>query len=86
MERVHGDLETIMHAPEVDAVYIALPNALHHEAVLEAARGKKHILCEEAGAGVSQAGFWEGEALDRARSDTVTRPVPKGGSQRGTQT
>jgi predicted dehydrogenase len=36
-----------MHDPDVDAVYIALPNALHHEAVLEAARGKKHILCEK---------------------------------------
>jgi predicted dehydrogenase len=31
----------------VHAVYIALPNALHHEAVLEAARGKKPILCEK---------------------------------------
>ena len=47
VERVHGDLEAIMRDPEVDAVYIALPNALHHEAVLEAARGKKHILCEK---------------------------------------
>jgi 1,5-anhydro-D-fructose reductase (1,5-anhydro-D-mannitol-forming) len=36
-----------VHDPDVDAVYIALPNALHHEAVLEAARGKKHILCEK---------------------------------------
>jgi 1,5-anhydro-D-fructose reductase (1,5-anhydro-D-mannitol-forming) len=47
VERVHGDLEALMHDPDVDAVYIALPNALHHEAVLEAARGKKHILCEK---------------------------------------
>lgn len=47
VERVHRDLEAIMHDPEVDAVYIALPNAMHHEAVLEAARGKKHILCEK---------------------------------------
>jgi len=47
VERVHGDLAAIMHDPDVDAVYIALPNAMHHEAVLEAARGKKHILCEK---------------------------------------
>ncbi len=47
VDRVHGNLETMMHDPDVDAVYIALPNALHHEAVLEAARGKKHILCEK---------------------------------------
>ena len=47
VERVHGDLEALMHDPDVDAVYIALPNALHHAAVLAAARGKKHVLCEK---------------------------------------
>jgi 1,5-anhydro-D-fructose reductase (1,5-anhydro-D-mannitol-forming) len=45
--RVHGDLEALMHDPDLDAVYIALPNALHHAAVLAAARGKKHVLCEK---------------------------------------
>ncbi len=45
--RVHGDLEALMHDPGVDAVYIALPNALHHAAVLAAARGQKHVLCEK---------------------------------------
>jgi 1,5-anhydro-D-fructose reductase (1,5-anhydro-D-mannitol-forming) len=45
--RVHGDLEALMHDPDVDAVYIALPNALHHAAVLAAARGKKPVLCEK---------------------------------------
>jgi 1,5-anhydro-D-fructose reductase (1,5-anhydro-D-mannitol-forming) len=47
VERVHGDLEALMHDPGVDAVYIALPNALHHAAVLAAARGQKHVLCEK---------------------------------------
>jgi 1,5-anhydro-D-fructose reductase (1,5-anhydro-D-mannitol-forming) len=47
VERVHGDLEALMHDPDIDAVYIALPNALHHAAVLAAARGKKHVLCEK---------------------------------------
>jgi 1,5-anhydro-D-fructose reductase (1,5-anhydro-D-mannitol-forming) len=47
VERVHGDLEALMHDPGVNAVYIALPNALHHAAVLAAARGKKHVLCEK---------------------------------------
>jgi len=47
VERVHRDLEALMHAPDVDSVYIALPNALHHQTVLLAARGKKHILCEK---------------------------------------
>jgi 1,5-anhydro-D-fructose reductase (1,5-anhydro-D-mannitol-forming) len=47
VERVHDDLETLMHDPGIDAVYIALPNALHHAAVLAAAHGKKHVLCEK---------------------------------------
>jgi 1,5-anhydro-D-fructose reductase (1,5-anhydro-D-mannitol-forming) len=47
VERVHDDLEALMHDPGVDAVYIALPNALHHAAVLAAARGQKHVLCEK---------------------------------------
>jgi 1,5-anhydro-D-fructose reductase (1,5-anhydro-D-mannitol-forming) len=36
-----------MYDPDVDAVYIALPNALHHAAVLAAARGHKPVLCEK---------------------------------------
>jgi 1,5-anhydro-D-fructose reductase (1,5-anhydro-D-mannitol-forming) len=47
VERVHSNLEALMHDPGVDAVYIALPNALHHAAVLVAAHGKKHVLCEK---------------------------------------
>jgi 1,5-anhydro-D-fructose reductase (1,5-anhydro-D-mannitol-forming) len=45
--RVHADLDALMHDPGIDAVYIALPNALHHAAVLAAARGRKHVLCEK---------------------------------------
>src|SRR5262244_815318 len=47
VERVHDDLDALMHDPGVDAVYIALPNALHHVAVLAAARGQKPVLCEK---------------------------------------
>ena len=47
VERVHGDLAALMRDPDLDAVYIALPNALHHAAVLAAASGKKHVLCEK---------------------------------------
>ncbi len=43
----HRDLAGLVGDPEVDAVYIALPNAMHHAAVLEAARAGKHILCEK---------------------------------------
>ncbi len=45
--RAHPDLASLAKDPEVDAVYIALPNAMHHAAVLTLARAGKHILCEK---------------------------------------
>lgn len=41
------DLNALLYDSTVDAVYIALPNALHHDAVLAGARAKKHMLCEK---------------------------------------
>lgn len=43
----HESLGALLANPEVDAVYIALPNAMHHAAVLQTARAGKHILCEK---------------------------------------
>jgi len=45
--RVHDSLDGLMADPGIDAVYIATPNALHHEAVIAAARAGKHVLCEK---------------------------------------
>src|SRR4051812_28832305 len=45
--KAHDDLNSLLRDPAVDAVYLALPNAMHHQAVLAAARAKKHILCEK---------------------------------------
>ena len=45
--KAHADLNGLMNDPNVDAVYIALPNAMHHEAVLAGAQAKKHMLCEK---------------------------------------
>ncbi len=45
--KAHADLSALMADPDVDAVYIALPNAMHHEAVLAGARAQKHMLCEK---------------------------------------
>lgn len=47
VRHVHDHLDSLVKNPEVDAIYIALPNAMHHAAVLTAARAGKHILCEK---------------------------------------
>lgn len=43
----YATFDTIRDNPAVDAVYIVLPNAMHEEFVLRAARAGKHVLCEK---------------------------------------
>ena len=67
--KAYGDYDSLVADPDIDCVYISMPNAMHKEWAIKALDAGKHVLCEKPVA--SSAGEAQ-EIADKVKATGLT--------------